>query len=267
MSYTREIIACLTRRLVVKRRLPSDFGRTQIYVAADAALGYLKPTLPGQDLFRIVREFIKPGSRVWDVGANVGLFAFAAGRLAGPSGEVVAIEADVWLASLLLRSRDLPSNEGININIVPVAASDRNGIARFLIAKRGRASNTLEQSGFRSQAGGTRNMQFVPTITLDSLLDTFQPPNFLKIDVEGAEELVLSGASRVLAEHRPIIYCEVGIEQNNAVTRLLKHHNYAFLHEDNGKKTRIDACCFNTLAIPNESIEQVLDSSLSIPDE
>jgi hypothetical protein len=155
MSIARKVVERLTRRLVVKRRLPKDFGGTQIYVAADAALGYLKPTLPGQDLFRIAREFIQPGARVWNVGANVGLFAFAAGSLAGPDGEVVAIEADVWLASLLERSRDLPGNGRMNVNVLPAAASNDVGISRFLIANRGRASNTLEQSGFRRQAGGT----------------------------------------------------------------------------------------------------------------
>ena len=44
------------------------------------------------------------GSVVWDIGANVGLFAFAAASLAGPGGQVVAMEPDAWLVQLLRRS-------------------------------------------------------------------------------------------------------------------------------------------------------------------
>jgi hypothetical protein len=68
--------------------------------------------LPGQTignvdeaLLRNAIELVRPGDVVWDIGANVGLFSFAAAAPAGSAGKIVSFEADVWLAVLLRRSR------------------------------------------------------------------------------------------------------------------------------------------------------------------
>jgi tRNA G37 N-methylase Trm5 len=52
----------------------------------------------------MVRELVRPGTTVWDIGANVGLFSFAAASL---GAQVVAVEADIWLANLMQRSAQL----------------------------------------------------------------------------------------------------------------------------------------------------------------
>jgi hypothetical protein len=111
-----------------------------------------------------------------------------------------------------------------------IFTSDRNGVATFLIASRGRASNSLEVAGGgRSQSGGVREKVTVPTLTLDTLLDYFSYSTFLKIDVEGAEAFVLKGAKRLLSEIRPTIYIEVGSEQVKEVTKILIESDYALL--------------------------------------
>ena len=46
----------------------------------------------------MVHEMVRPGDVVWDIGANVGLFAFAAANRAGSSGQVIAVEPDLWLS-------------------------------------------------------------------------------------------------------------------------------------------------------------------------
>ena len=85
--------------------------------------------------------------------------------------------------------------------------SPKSDVERFLIAQRGRSSNSLERAGHRSQANGTRFVSYVPCLTLDQLLEAFPPPQFIKIDVEGAEFLLLSHAERVLTTYRPRLYC------------------------------------------------------------
>jgi hypothetical protein len=68
----------------------------------------------------------------------------------------------------------------------------------------------LAQSEFQPEALAT-NRIVVRISTLDSLVNSgiLPPPNLIKLDVEGAEMLVLSGAGKVLSQHRPIIFAEV----------------------------------------------------------
>jgi hypothetical protein len=148
----RRVLERLSRGKVIRRRLPSAFGRRPIYVSPDAELKYVK--LWGKvfdaELLRIACELVSEKSSVWDVGANVGIFSFAAASLAR-RGSVLAIEPDIWLVELLRRSARLAENRDLGIDILPAAISNRVGASTFLIANRGRASNALEEAGGRSQ--------------------------------------------------------------------------------------------------------------------
>lgn len=201
----------------------------------------------------MIRPLVARGARVWDIGANVGVFAFAAAHVAGPAGEVVAVEPDLFLAALLQRSALLAGNRDLAVSVVCAAVSETPGLALLCVASRGRSSNALAQVGHRSQAGGTRYVQHSATLTLDGLLAHFQPPQIVKIDVEGAEAMVLAGATRLLAECRPCFYVEVGTRQCAQVREHFKRHDYRLFDGDSRDGREIDDCCWNTLAVPRES--------------
>jgi FkbM family methyltransferase len=230
-SLWRPVAERLTHRFVMCRRLPAGFGQTRIYVSSEGGLRYLAPSLRTVDpnLLRLVRELVTPGSTVWDLGANVGLFTFAAASLAGSSGRVLAIDADTWLVTLLRRSAAVNPHLA-PLDILPVAVSDRVGINRFHIAQRNRSTNYLEGHGY-SQAGGSRSTHLVPTVTLDWLADHFPAPDVIKIDVEGAEALVLAGGASVLAGG-PTIVCEVAQANASRVRELLSPFGYALYDAD-----------------------------------
>jgi hypothetical protein len=107
-----------------------------------------------------------------------------------------------------------------------------------------------------NQMGGVRDRVPVRTVTLDRLLDDYPTPDFLKIDVEGAEYQVLQGADRMLSDVRPKIYVEVGSELSDLVTARLSAHDYALLDplSPKGRRTSMEKCAFNTLAVPRESL-------------
>ena len=86
---------------------------------------------------------------------------------------------------------------------------------------------SLAVDGYRGQRG--RVIQ-VKCGTLDSIVDELNiEPDFLKIDVEGFEHLVLSGASRVLSRFRPRIVLEANPgDKSAAVTEILSKHRYGF---------------------------------------
>ena len=253
----KEILERLSRNYSFKRRLPSRFNYTPLYVSPDSQLKYLKlgENAFDADLLKIVDWYIDEDSIVWDIGANVGVFTFASASVA-KKGYILAIEADIWLAGLLRKSLLLKENCELNIEILPCAIANQDGIAKFLIAQRGRASNSLEITGSRSQAGGIREKITVPTLKLDTLLDFFSPPNFVKIDVEGAEAIVLDGASRLLTEIRPTIYIEVGNKANKEVSSILKQKDYLLFDGSKPIKEQknIEYCTYNTLAIPKNRV-------------
>jgi FkbM family methyltransferase len=249
MQAIRATAERLSRNVVLRRRLPSDLGGGKLFVSPGSSLSFWKRGL-SSDLFDFAREFVKPGAVVWDVGANVGLFAFAASSRAGSTGSVVAVEADIWLVDLLRRSADRQNAAGAKVEVLPAAAGIKQGIADFNIARRGRSANFLASSLGSTQSGGVRRTVQVLTVSLDWLLENRPAPQVLKIDVEGAELQVLQGAQRLLREIRPVILCEVDEPTRSEVTRLFRDASYLMYDWDNRAAGEVNVAAWNTLALP-----------------
>jgi FkbM family methyltransferase len=129
---------------------------------------------------------------VYDIGANVGFFSLLASRLAGSGGIVYAFEPQPRNVRLLEFHR--AANGITNLRILDAAVSARDGVAQFQSAK-GPAMGSLAESGEYA----------VTTVTVDSFASDHRPPDVMKIDVEGAEVEVLTGATKTLLRHRPVI--------------------------------------------------------------
>lgn len=249
----RRLVEHLSRERILVRRLPRVFGRRKIYVSPDSALSYWKRDLSplGYDLFSFAERFVHEDDTVWDIGANVGLFAFAAAHAAGITGQVLALEPDPFCVSLLRRTANELEGES-HVEILPLAVDEKVELATLAIADRGRSSNHLSFLPGRSQAGGSRQEFSVMTVTLDWLLERRSRPDVLKIDVEGAEDRVLAGAQRLLAEARPLCLCEVGEPAVASVTRTFDEKGYALFDWRDGDPVPVKEAAFSTLAIPQE---------------
>ena len=234
-SVFRRILKRLSRGVILKRHLPRDFGGVPLFVSPDSGLAYWRRDLSKVDpfLLSMVRELVRPKMVVWDIGANVGLFSFAAASL---GSQVVAVEADTWLANLIHRSALLNK---LPVTVLPAAVSAQQGISKLYLSAQGKASNTLCGHGIS---------QTVITVTLDSLLDHFAAPQVLKIDVEGMEYAVLSGARRVLAA-RPHIFCEV-TDHHEAIGKLLKAADYEFYAARATNRQSLLRPSRDTIAVP-----------------
>ena len=247
----RTVLERLSRKVVLRRRLPSRLGGDQLFVSPDSALRCWKRNLDSAwgDLFAFAEEFVNKGDVVWDVGANVGMLTFPCAFRAGSAGRVIAIEPDVFLVNLLRQSASNMSPERAAVVVLPVAVSNSIGIASFHIARRGRSTNYLASLPGSSEAGGVRETVSVITVTLDWLMEQLPKPNVLKIDVEGAEFNVLAGATRLLTEAKPVILCEVSRENEDACTEILRSHGYNLYDFDNRGRGRLEKAPFSTLAI------------------
>lgn len=245
--------------LRVKRRLPASAGAGRL--VASARIGGLKYLFKPSDrwdpeLLRIVNLLVSNTDVVWDIGANVGLFSVAAAASAGPRGQVVSVEADVDAITLLNLTSRLRLADHAAMTVVPVAIGISDGFVRFAIAKRARAANAIVGYG-STQTGGVSEIRVLPCFALDTLLDHFPAPQVLKIDVEGAETEVLGGAQRLLAEVRPLVYCEVSADACVAVTSMFKEHRYRMwdgVTFDGRFDHELALATNNTVAIPEEKI-------------
>jgi len=253
LQMLRQVIERLSRGVVLRRRLPPQFGGSRLFVSPESGLKYYRSDLNSADpvLFRMAQELVKPADVVWDIGANVGLFAFAAAAISGPQGQVIAVEPDIWLADLLHRSSRLPAPERAPVIVIPLAVSDRIELTQLHIAVRGRSANFIEGGG-SSRTGGTRNTESVISVTLDWLLGLLPAPQVLKIDVERVEGRLLSGASRMLTEVRPRIWCEVSTECEPMVTGILRAASYEIYDASVNHSARkpLRRAVWETLAVP-----------------
>ncbi len=250
----RRLAEHMSRGVVLRRRLPSKFGRLPIFVTPEAGLRYwMAMSRVDPLLYNMAEELVKPESVVWDVGANVGLFSFCAAALSGRSGFVLSIEPDSWLAHLIARSSQRLNSGRFScsrVRVLCASVSDSPKISELEIAERARASNHLIEATGSTQAEASRHLQLTVSLTLDSLLDYFPPPSVLKIDVETHEANVLRGAKRLLEEIQPRIWCEVSHQNSEEVTELLRGAKYKLYGAETRPHQQIDRAWFHTLAIP-----------------
>jgi len=251
----RNVVEHYARNLRFRRRLPREFGARVIWTSPDARLRYLRPGKAAFDreLLQFVSRFITAGQVVYDVGANVGEFAIAACHFAGPQGAVLAIEPDPFLCALLHRTIAEPGNAGLPLEALCAAIAEKDGFSAFHIASRGRASNALAGHGMPTM-GGTRGRFMAPVFAIDTIAQAWRAPDFIKIDVEGAEVRALEGARQTLLRHRPLVLVEVTAMQNR-IGEFFKQSNYRlFAQTADGELVGISQCAFNTLAVPAEKV-------------
>jgi FkbM family methyltransferase len=168
---------------------------------ASADYGRVTNELPVQSAFA---EVIRPGQTVYDVGSNVGFFALLAARLVGEAGVVHAFEAAPECSRAL--ERNVRRNGFTNVTVHAVAVSDRSGEVELMQGRHPGGATIAEADRPRDH----RRSIVVPCVTVDDLVaGGTAPPDFVKIDVEGAEAAVLGGMATTLERHPPVVLCEL----------------------------------------------------------
>jgi FkbM family methyltransferase len=178
---------------------------------ASADYGRETNELPVQLAFQ---DHVRAGDTVYDVGSNVGFFALLAARLVGAQGTVHAFEAVPACSSAL--ERNVRRNGFTNVAVHNVAVSDHTGEIELLQGHHPGGATISPRDRPRDYTGSI----LVPGATIDGMVtDGMQPPDFVKIDVEGAEVEVLRGMATTIDRHGPIVLCELDDPTDEGIAR------------------------------------------------
>ena len=161
-----------------------------------------------EQAFRLV---IKDGQCVMDIGAFEGKISKMFSELVGPKGKVYSFEChSIHCFALQIRAQHsrpqniYPFNRALsNLIGFTVLYSDREC--------KGEASTIIHEKANRERFGGESISCLVETDTIDNFCSTRRIiPDFVKIDVESAQDLVLKGGENTIREHNPSIIYEYG---------------------------------------------------------
>ncbi len=148
----------------------------------------------------LLRSSVRPGWTVVDVGAHVGYFTVMAASLAGPTGRVVAIEADPNNAACLQRNIDALAPSALGLWC---AALERDG---RVVLSRSPEANTGDSRAYDWAVSG--DTVEVLGVRLDDIWPSEQRVDLVKIDLQGTDQQALAGFARTLEKWLPIVVLE-----------------------------------------------------------
>lgn len=147
---------------------------------------------------RFIRESVKPGMVVFDVGANIGAHTLTLADAVGPRGVVHAFEPTRVFD--VLDANVARNGFGNRVRLNRVALGDRPGMTRFMACKPGNELFTSRGVPLAPDVATGAYVEF-PVMTLDDYAarNGIGRIDFMKVDVEGSEVSVFRGAQRLLA--------------------------------------------------------------------
>lgn len=204
----------------------------------------LEALLPGGEAIRILPQYryvtwnpdeysafkavLRPGHLAFDIGANVGCYTVLFGQLVSPGGRVFAFEPSPRAFEGLTRHITLNHLDPVTVSIHS-AVADREGVADFILFG-STGMDRLASVDVTAREIGT-SVTGVAVVTLDDFCEREGlRPDFVKIDVEGAELAVLRGARRTIqaardrlslfVEMHPTVWPSLGVAQADLVAEL-----------------------------------------------
>jgi FkbM family methyltransferase len=178
--------------------------------------------------------YAQEGMCVFDVGANIGYYTLLAARAVGPSGRVYAFEPEPHNFELL--TRNVAENGFTNVRPVNAAVSNRAGVVRLHLDDANFGAHSFDPGSVRNSSGRSVEAE---TVQLDDFADEARAfaGVLVKVDVQGAEGLVVEGGRRLLALPKVTAFMEFWPEalaraQADAARVLADLENLGFRFED-----------------------------------
>jgi len=152
---------------------------------------------------RVYLETLSAGDHVIDVGSNIGYWLLLAARMIGESGRMLAFEPVPGPREIL--QRNLQRSGIRNVELFPWAIGRENGTAEFYESQVPNWGSLVKHDALLQ----SRNLS-VEIRKLDDVVreNAGFRPTMLRMDVEGAELMVLEGAQNLLEKYKPALFIE-----------------------------------------------------------
>lgn len=205
---------------------PDEYSRISKYRAA-----HLYEPISEVLIRKFYQLLLKPGDLAIDIGVHYGIHLFPLSEAVGAKGHIVGIEASKERYDWLINKIREAKTE--NIILHNVAASDHEGTSIFHI----NATCTGRSGIFDNRLNDEDEVLTteVRCNTVENILENGLAPRFIKIDVEGAEPLVLVGSREIIKCAKPIILFEGDLHSNSVKIGIEMEiicslfHDYVFL--------------------------------------
>lgn len=181
--------------------MPFEMGVRNAYSTLHGYLHQDRNFVYDKETSRIMSRVLSQDSNCLDVGANEGTFVRQMLKFA-PRGEHMAFEPIPELAAKL-------AGRYPEVEVHECALSDVSGTSTFQLVTNDTGYSGLRRRHYDFGEPIIREIE-VRTRTLDELYPFERPLRFVKIDIEGAEYLMLKGGKRTLRAHAPYIVFEHG---------------------------------------------------------
>ena len=153
------------------------------------------------DEVALVKKHIFPGSVVIDIGANIGYYTLLFAQLVGFRGHVFAFEPEPANFSLL--TKNVLLNKYNNVTLVPKAVASTNQRMKLFLCSESSGMHRLYPSLVCDQSLN------VDAVSLDSFLPLqHKKIDFIKMDIEGAEYMAMSGMRNIINKSSPKLITE-----------------------------------------------------------
>jgi FkbM family methyltransferase len=155
------------------------------------------------EVVKTLTEAVQPGSCAVDIGAHIGFYTLVLSRLVGAKGTVISFEPMPETFNVLVENIRL--NQCGQVQTINKAVMDRSCELRVGVSSQDPLPGSA--SVISGSASDTLNVQ---AVSLDDFMQE-QPEkaDFIKMDVEGAESLVLVGAKRTVEATHPNMLIEI----------------------------------------------------------
>ena len=159
--------------------------------------------------WQAMRAHLSSGATFVDVGAQIGYYSLKAAPVVGPGGHVIAIEPNPETVAKL--ENNIRASGAKVISVAPVACSDSEATLELFAASAANTGETSLSKANASQSGAAIHSYKVRARPLDDIVreSGVSRVDVVKIDVEGAEYLVLKGSQATLARYHPMVLMEI----------------------------------------------------------